>query len=350
MQSTVKIKKLTTIAMYILGAIIILLLWPFNLSNDLQMNYFVLMIGYIIVVGMFVIAIVRHNVYLFEPIVIVSILYICILIMYPIYDIKRNNMTVWGVDTSSGSIKGTMIFIFSYLSFYFAYYLKKPRITSRFMRGFIGKLDNLSTSSITRVAFIIWVLSFVLCIFSEMSSGYSLKYIFSFGTEGTYQSIEDSTALLFLSNFSTTMITAWMYIIIFSRSINIKIAVTTLTAIYVIINNGRWLMLIFGGAFIVYYYIKRKKSPQFFKSLSMLIIIVGIFAVMQAMRTSINEGTSPMDALMSNGFTIDTYLAPFESDFDTYKTYYGIVDNIPDKKRVFIRRRYIFKYTNNIYT
>lgn len=303
-----------------------------NISNQYNLNYQVLLFTYVVVVGFSSIMASSENVDVFDPFTIISILYIGIMIIYPLYDYTRMFLTKAGVDTSSGAIKGTLIFLLSYASFCLGYFSKKIEYTHKKTKFFIV-IDSLSDSTLSTIAIIWWLFSFAGVIIAQLSRGYSLLYLFSLGSS-TSQDMEITTrsGLLFLLMLGPTLIISLMMIYVYSKSILLKIAFTLLTYLYLFMGNGRWLVLIAIMAPVVYRFTKKRRNPRLRIILLFGVLLLITLSIMQVNRVSIVSGEDFRDSFRENVFSIETYLAPFESDFSTYKTYYAIVKAIPEKK------------------
>lgn len=56
-----------------------------------------------------------------------------------------------------------------------------------------------------------------------------------------------------------------------------------------------------------------------------------LFATLQIARVSIARGRDFRASVEEQLFSLETYMSVFESDFSTYKVFYGIVEAIPQK-------------------
>ena len=63
----------------------------------------------------------RDNFYVFEPIVFVTFMYYMIFVFTPIYDIFEDNVSIFGTNTMSGCIKGTIIFVAGFIALLIGY-------------------------------------------------------------------------------------------------------------------------------------------------------------------------------------------------------------------------------------
>ena len=312
--------------------ILIGLIFIFNITNIESRkiyDYIILLLSYFIVVGLFTITCVKGKVKFFEPYTIISSLYICIMIIYPIYDYTRHNYLKEGIDVSNGCIKGTLIFILSYIFFHLGY--KSTKINVQKKIKLFSEIDKMNNQIIYYISLIWWIVSFIACLYVQTSRGFSLSYIFSFGKNISNIGEMKNSGVLFLINFGPTMVMSLILIWNYSRNRVVKINILILTLIYLFMRNGRWLVLIVSLAPIVYFSIKNNKEPSKKKILFLVICGMTILSIMQFVRGNIANHQSLVNTNLREIFSLETYFAPLESDFSTYKAYYAIVEKMPSK-------------------
>ena len=292
-------------------------------SGEERILYIYLLASYFIVIGLVIAAIARHHLYLFEPFSIITLLYFGIFIFRPIQDVFTHSVAYAGNYLAGAGPKATVIFTLGFTAFYFGYYSpKKERVISPKTRG------NDNRGSIPGLV-IMWAVCFVFCILSSLSQGISLTYLFSLSSHGERVETGGSAALLFLSNFATSMLVVWLMILVKSKSIVLKITISVLTGIYIIMRNARWLVLIMGFSPLVYYYTKRRKSPKMISTFLVCFAALVAFAWMQMNRYNIATGREIQWFHERGGLTFELLFAPFDSDLTTYTTFYGMVSNYP---------------------
>lgn len=296
--------------------------------------FFVLIISYFCIAGLLVYAKARYDLYVFEPLFFISLLYIGVFICKPIIDLKNGAMIEHGINVIDGGVKATLILLVSYSMLFYSYYKGHCHIVVRNIGRYERKnfvYDDKSIEEETcdvTVLVISWGIVFLLCLVCMFSQGLSISYIFSLGTSGERVVDESNTALLFLSNFGVTSVTLWLMIITRSRSASIKIILTILEIFYLLIRNGRWLILVIGLAPVVYFYTKHKKSPKASTMMILSLAFLIIFAWMQVNRTAIRTGGG-YSGWGEKGLTLEILLSPFESDLNTYRLFYSMVTRFP---------------------
>ncbi len=311
-------------SMYCIIGIIIL----FNIENSKHTIYYkeyiVLSISYFLVAAISFWSIISKKIDIFQPYILISILYLCIFIFTPMIFIINGKTDAHGTDVMGGCIKATVIFVFSYIAFtigYIKYKVKliNPKFTTKFiMTEYIRKKTVI-------ISCYIWIISYLLTILHLISSGKNIIQILTIGGIGATNTYGSNSLLGFVSNFSFCMIIPWMYICFLSKNKLLKIIITYLTATAYIIRGFRYIIIIMIVAFAITYYRKRNKKP------GVLIIILGVISLLVFigalgyMRNNLRTGVGTE----WNSFGIDKILYALESNFDIYKTFYAIVEHYP---------------------
>lgn len=318
------IPQFMAFCIYIIIGMLLIVSFPGNeYTNTEVLLYTVLVIAYFIIVGLVVFSIIKFHIYLFEPFAIISILYIAIFIYRPIQDLLAHSIQYGGIDLTEAGIKATVFFVVGYLAFYFGYFSEK-----RGLKCVNKALLYNTTPNISNLV-LLWFVFYVLCIISTLSSGFSLKYVFSLGSEGERIVEQGNTALLFLSNFATSLLVVWMMIVSKSKNIALKIILTVLTVIYLIVRNARWLILIMVLEPLVYYYTKKRKKPKLIGIVILGILALVMFAWMQMNRYNIATGKEMQSFAENGGLSLEILMSPFDSDLTTYTSFYGMTQSFP---------------------
>lgn len=337
-------KRLWLIFLYIGLGLLFLLYW-ISVPSQYYLNYGMLLITYVIVGGIVFFVEASKLVRLFDTFTIVSLLYLMIMVVYPLYDYIRLNLSTSGVDTSSGCIKATLIFLVSYLFFCAGYF--SVRICDREKpSAFIQSIESISRKDMSIIAVICWIIAFVGCMIGQISRGFSLSYILSMGAivQDDILVTSSSGGLLFLLMLTSTLIVSELMIMVYSKSIALKVSTLILALIYLLMRGSRILIFVMIASPIIYWYLRRKKAP------SMRMVIIGVsvlfvlFAAVQIARGSIARGRDFRQVVSEQLFSMDAFMAVFESDFSIYKVFYGIVNVIPETTEYLLGKG-IFGYT-----
>ncbi len=320
------------VILYILFGALLLFQYTRTFKYDEIFLFIELMMAYIWTAGLLVYAKYRFHLRLFEPMTIISLIYIGIFVAKPITDLRNRKMVEEGVSVIGGGPKATLLFVLGYTLFFFAYYIYRRKVTTGKQTPADSKTEQKGYFDRDKLPllYVFWLIVFVLCIYGLMTQGLSLKYIFTLGSAGTRVVDENNTGLLFLTNFGTTLAVVWLMILEYSDNWPVKIITTILCIIYLLMRNERYLMMVFLIAPITLYYLKHKKEPK------LVWIILGclggilLFAWMQANRTPMLTGGA-MGGFGPEGLTMNTFLAPLDSDLSTYRAFYAMVERYPSQ-------------------
>lgn len=333
------------LATYFLIGFYLILKYRNDYTSEEKTLYLIILFTYIVTAGLLVLAKIQYDLYIFEPLTFVGILYIAIYVYRPMVDLYNDELSVWGINVLNGGIKATVIFLLAFIAIFFGYYGAFRHNYIKQKKVGVFQNTNEQTCEYYNFKYVLfgWSICFILCIVCMISEGISLQYIFSLASAGEKTIDESNTALLFLANFVMTMITLWMMIWIQSGKKVTKVIITLLTLIYLIVRNSRIFLLILVGAPITYYYTKKKKSPNMAYIVIVGTLLLAIFAWMQVNRGNIQAGRS-LTGWGDGGFTIDKLFSPFDSDLTTYKPFYGMVVQYPKNYEYEMGRSYLYTF------
>ena len=117
-----------TILIYLLFGVFFIFQAQGSYSRDQLSLYIILLGAYFWIAGLLVVAKVRHDLYIFEPIFFIAILYLCIYVYKPLIDLKTDSFYEHGVYVRDGGIKATLLIVLSFTVFYISYYSMHPRL------------------------------------------------------------------------------------------------------------------------------------------------------------------------------------------------------------------------------
>lgn len=335
------INALTITLMYLLINVFML----YNMQNIVDYNYYkdyiFLMIIYNLIAIILFITYLKNHIDMFEPIVLVSVLYIMIFCITPMINIVNGDTLCLGIDVMDGLPKATLIFFISYLYFYSGYYLNS-KIKIKKIHIDINDTKNRNKKYVSNVAITIWILCYICTIIHMMATGKGLMYIITGGIIGNINSDATSvTSIEFLSMFSYSMIPAWMYIYIYSNNDKLKVLLWILTLTSYMVRGFRFIIVILVFAPIIYTYIKNNKRPNLL--ICMVILLISIFAVgiIGFVRDSIRFGTE----INWNDFNLEFILDAIKENFNIYMPFYGLVESIPKEHGYTLGRQFIYTFT-----
>lgn len=324
MISRTKLKRYAVFLIYLFIGLVLIGQFNSAFTSTELLLYSELIFAYFWTAGLLVYAVFQLNLYLFEPMVFIGLFYEMMFVIKPCVDLHDRYMVEHTVNVLSGGNKATALFVLGFTVFFFAYYCMpgtRRKIPKKPYRTILFEDHPILLYSA-------WTVLFVLCIYSFMSKGLSLNYIFSLGRMGHRITDGDGIDLLFLDNFGITLITCWLIIILKTKSRMMKIIISVLTILYLIVRNARWLVLIFLLSPIVYYYTKKHRMPNMVLLLTVGTLGIVVFAWMQANRTVFLTGGA-ISGWGNKGFSLSTILAPFDTELNIYRTFYSLVNRYP---------------------
>ena len=318
-------KRILSAALLIMFQIYFISITPDNQDNLRNNNFIALNIAYVVFAILIMFSLFKGEMTLWEPLALVSVLYFLIFIFRPIVDIANYDTGKFGIDTSEGCVYATTIFLTSFSTMFLAYYNSFSNYNFiKFKDVFYEKFKD--EDICLKMAFSIWIISFILCIAYFVTSGYSIAYILTIGTSGSFVENDINAPLGFLSKVSMCMISTFLYIAVISKSTIHKIIIFVVTFNIFLVMGGRSILFSFLFSIVTYYYLKNKKTPSVTTILTGILLVTLFFAIVQFARWGLRSGGD----IVIPALSLELLMSPFDSELTTYKTFYGMVMNIPD--------------------
>lgn len=319
-----------------------IVMMPSDLNAQLRKDYIFLVLAYFFYAYFLWNVFVKHPIDLFEPMVFVSAMYFALLIFAPLVCIIRGTTLILGANTMSGCIKGTTVFLISFLFFCIGYYKKfsfgktQSRIVNRERKqecdGVVNKCQ---------LMLLFWMVCLLLTVVYDMSTGKSPLYVLTFGQAGAVAQEQSDSSLQILINFSYSLLGAWLYLWKAWQGHNITKIIMYLITLSVFATRGfRFILVIALFAPIVLHYLTVKKRPNLLKAIVACVVILSLMGSFGSIRNNLRTGTQITE--ISTG--TDALWDVFDSDFCTFKAYYGVVNAFPEKMN-YMHGREMFLYT-----
>ncbi len=266
-------------------------------------------------------------IYLFEPIGMVTLYYMAVFAIRPMLDILHGEVLSFGVDVMGGAVRGSAVYVLSYLAFLFGYC--HDRATT-FPSRHVGETphDPSEIRSTLFTSWIIWGVSYVVLLAYVLLQGKSLAYVFSFGLMGEVRDQFFENNYKFMTLFAYAMVIPWVTIVRHDEGIVRKIAATVLTINLYVIRGTRVYLLCLLLALYLSHCIDRRKTP---KPKTLLFIGGGLlllFSLLQFVRSDLRHGYG-WGALQAYG--VNAIGNVFDADLTIYKQFYGIVSRYPSE-------------------
>lgn len=294
-----------------------------------RQTYISIVIAYLVIGGCLTYSITVKNMYFFEPILLITAMYLAVFVFMPIHDILAQDTLQFGKYIMAGGVKATIIVTISYVALFIGYNYK-IRFNSSVSNYIIVKCNEIEEHDkkmVELISTIIWGSCIALYIVYIITNrGLSLKYILTAGLSGGYnEGLVMSSPLAFLNKFGNALAVPFLYICVLSKNKGKKIFILVFTLIVYFVNGSRYIMIIFLAGPVIYKYIKNKKEPSAYKVALALTILLIACAFIAVVRGGVRTGTS----INWSSFTLDDIFNPFYSNFTLYKTFYGAVETFP---------------------
>lgn len=266
----------------------------------------------------------------FHPIHIYFVFYLFIFFITPLFLIDAQDTFCVDDNVMGACIKATIIVVFALLAFSIGYILTKNKIKSPKR---VQPINPYIINKILEQSYIIFILCYIISVYYALSSGKTLLGVISMGTisGGEMSAMSGNDAMLFMINVSYSLLVPWLFIFTYSKNKTIPIILS-----YLLIS----LFFSYGWRFIIYILVisflitrvrvlgKRIKISQ----VLLLIFVLLLFSVFTgSVRNSVRSGKK----VEFEGFSIENISYTLESNFNIYKTYYGVVGTYPEKADYF---------------
>lgn len=281
----------------------------------------------------------------FEPITIISILYMMLFVFEPMIDICENNLKWFGGNYTSFGIKGTWIAVAGYLFFFIGYRTKRFSFAPSSHNELRYKVKK-ETKEVednayyAKVAIVFWIACYFLSVLFLLLSGKSLAFILTGGLTGNGDLLESRKMLGALSMFSYCLVGAWMLYFVYGKNKSLKVITFILTVFIYYIRGYRFIIIIFALAPIVFMYLYKQKRPRLVTIIGAIIVMIIFVGFVAAARNSVRYG----GGISSDMVNWDAALEQVKDNFRIYKTYYALVGYVPQKTN-YLHGQQIFLYT-----
>ena len=322
-----RLRILGLIFLEMLLTIVIIFLWwkgPSLYSNQLL----ILLFCHLFMCICLIYIMSRDNFYVFEPIVFVTFMYYMIFVFTPIYDIFEDNVSIFGTNTMSGCIKGTIIFVAGFIALLIGYNSKivcrKKGYFVEFQKRTILEYDK---HSLLTYSYVVWGSSIAIYLLYNMMTGRNLLYMLSFGFFSQGLNSTQGYSVDFLSMIIYCSFVPMMNILIYDKSKLLKILVFLITCIPVATRGFRSVLIIPLMAPFIYRYIKTKKTPKIYVMGIITFIVIFMLGFIENTRGSMRVGTG----LNIEGYSYLDGMDGILDYFGSYKTFYGAVMAYPSE-------------------
>lgn len=324
-------KKITLLTVYIIVGLILAFISNTQQCTSYSTECTVIVFSYFITGGAWYYCIIRNNIYIFEPCVMVLGITIITYTVAPILSIYNDDLTINGFYVFKGCIKASILYVISFLLFLFFYYSKnnkKQHYTNLSFNFTAISSSKKRKKNITIVLYFFCLLSIGVCLIDLKEKGFSLNYILSLGVEGNFEKTEEDIGALI--NLRFLMITSFLYLDLISHNkkqkiFNMFLKFVAITCLFA--TSKRWLIIILIISPLVLNYVKKRKAPQGYSIIIVCILLFLITGIMQYMRYYSTTSVVNVDW---SGLSFNELWKGISGNFDLYKTLYAAVVYFPD--------------------
>jgi hypothetical protein len=316
-------------AIHITGVVILAVLcflyFEFNttLYTNIYHNEYTYIHSFMVIFFLiYAIAIAKNPTNIFQPLHIFGIFYLCIFFITPLALINANEADCLGVNIMQSSVYATILVLLAFLFFVIGYTLiKTPKKIPN-----IKALDPLKNRKLLKLSYISFCVLSIINIGILVKSGFSLSFLLSLGNGSS--SIKGLAGnMLFLINISYCMLVPWLLICSLSEKKWPKIISSYILFVIFFAYGWRFIIYIMAIAYSILYFRLKNKKPSFKFVISLIGILLIISVIMGSVRNNIRSGQSAN----FEGVNKDNIAYTLQSNFDIYKTFYGIVDKYPSQ-------------------
>ena len=315
----------------------------FNENASMYFGEYIILIICNIFMFLTLFCIVRKSTfYIFEPIVFVWFLYYAIFVYKPIVNLINNNIYEFGYNTIKGCIKGTIVFMVSFLFMLMGYYSKKiiyTKVKKTFENSEIEEVLEYEKWKIFYIIF--WMIGIFSFLIFNIMAGRNPIYMLSFGTMNLGLGHVSSTAFSIVSVFIYLAFYPMLNIIFYDKSLLLKFFIIYITCMPIATRGFRNVLAVCLSAPIVYYYTKDKREPSIKIVIIFFISFLLMFGFLGFARSSLRTGKGIVtkDYKYSSGLDNASYY------FDSYKVYYGAIINYPEHYNYTMGKQLIYTFT-----
>ncbi len=284
----------------------------------------------------------RKNFYVFEPILFVWFLYYMIFVFRPLTNINNKNIYEFGINTMGGCVKGTIIFMISFLSLHIGYYFYSVDVNKKVINFEDAEKQEINKYERNKQYYVaIWIIGVISFLFFNMLAGRNPIYMLTFGTRNLGLGRTSSEAYGIIAVFIYISFYPMLNIIFFDKSLLLKIFVIYITCVPIATRGFRNVLTVCLLAPFVYYYTKDKREPPTKIVLLTIIVFFMMFGFIGSTRNNLRSGRG----LVTNEYKYSSGLDNVLYYFDSYKVYYGAIINYPDNYNYTMGKQLLYTLT-----
>lgn len=315
--------------MIVLLYIVLGLIFVFQMSRiDTQYvpKYIMVLISYFYMVGIWMLYICKFGFYLFEPVTMVAILTILTFSIEPMISMIADDTLLAGFNVYGGCVKATLIYMLALTVFFFVYYNRFTFGEKRYhsdLNTWDGDYDK--SKKLIVLAYTFTVVGIAVSLVDLIKQGFSLQYILSLGSGGSFDAKEESIGVFI--NLRYMMLPGFLYLDLYTNKKILNNFLRIIAVACMFMRNKRWIIVLIILSPIALHYIQNKKKPSvkiLVSTALFMALLIGAMQYMRGMSTSISS-------VDWSSFNLLSIWKAFSGNFDLYKTLYAAVVYFPDE-------------------
>lgn len=269
---------------------------------------------------------------IFSPFYLVTLLYVIVFVLGPLYYILRGMNTVEGLSVFDYLPEATLAFTVGYFFYFCGTFLGDKSLLSLKMNNKIERsyeLDELSyyAPGIVRYAWLVYIFGMICGFLYYRSTGRSIAMMLSFGQLGTGT---ETTKIIggvgFLVYFFDLPIASLMLLIKYGKK-RLLIWIAVIVYVIVTITAGfRYLPMCFGLAFITERYLCKEKRPSIFQTIVAIIVAFCFVGIIGIFRSAMKVGGT----IELSDVNFEAVLNSFRFNSDIFYPFYCLVHSMND--------------------
>lgn len=317
-----------TLIVFIVSLILIFALYfqsqAYLIRPQFTTDFYVVIMAMALFVIIYAVGISKSINNLFQPLHIYAFFYLCICFLTPCFMMIAHEEDCHGVDVMGGCIQGTIYVILAFISFLVGY-IRKQKLNG--VAEVLEQISPVKKQKILKISYMLFGFFCILNLLLLISMGYNIKFLFTLGGDGLAKVTGIPDNLRFLFNSGYVLLVPWLFICAYGKK---KYAFIGAYLLFVIFFAYGWRFIIYivavAGAIV--FYRTRNKTPK----MSHIIILGAILFLYSTIGGMVRGAMRSGESTTIESIDNDNFIYTLESNFDIYKTYYGVVQTYPSKE------------------
>ena len=320
----------------IVGSVFMALcLLPNEYSELVKINFYVDLFAVDVVIILMGYYSSNYDFSIFDPMWILSFMYLMMYFITPIYDLVIGNHTWYGYSLLQYGVKSSIIALLGYISFYFVYsndfIIRRNKLVETQNDEGVDSPGYDRDVSIPLILVIYGVCFVANAFYMIKYYGMSLQALLSFGLLQGEEVSATSSEIGFISMLSYSLPTVTLLYFEYGKSKALKVILFVPMFIMQVTRGFRFLVIQIIITFVSYYYVRMKKKPKISSLLAVFAVLMVFVLGMTIFREAMRWGGDVDLASVNSTRLQEAFDEAIWDNFRIYNNYYGIVGAIPSR-------------------